>query len=235
MIRGKWMLALGAVLLASAAVATAPLSSARAARAERATLSALAPLGDDHLDAPGVRGDPAADITDVLAFMSPDPATPHHLVLVMNVAPWATTTSTFAEHVDYAFRIRRVAAGAPIAFEEDALDVVCTFASGTMTCNAPSSLTASAALNQVAGAPGDAMRVFAGLRSDPLFFDRDAYAASVASGALKLSDAGTNAFAGQNVLGLVVEIDAALAFGGTDAGVPTATLSVAAETKRTGI
>ena len=75
MIGGKWMLALGAVLLASAAVVMAPLSSARAARAERATLTAAALLGDDHLDAPGVRNDPAADTT-----MMRNPAPPVRLV-----------------------------------------------------------------------------------------------------------------------------------------------------------
>jgi hypothetical protein len=180
----------------------------------------------DHLDGTRVTADPQGDIADVFAFTSPED--PSHVVLAMTVTPFATDASTFAPQVDYAFRVQRVDALSPLTLDGVALDVVCTFDSGapqTVTCTGPAGLHASAPVGGGGSAPGP-MRVFAGLRSDPAFFDRQGALATVATGVASFS--GHNAFAGANVLAIVVEMESA-AF--VDAGGPPV-LAVAAETVR---
>src|SRR3546814_14899925 len=57
----------------------------------------------DHADAPGAKADPAADITDVYAFRSPE--NNDNLVVVLNVnpltAPAMNESTTFADGVSY--------------------------------------------------------------------------------------------------------------------------------------
>lgn len=195
----------------------------------------------DHLDGPAVTADPQADLTDVFAFTSPD--TPGRVVLALTVTPFATDASTFSPLVDYAFRVQRVEALAPSppALDPTPRDVVCTFDTATpqhVTCAAPGGLSATAVVGDPAGGSATGMRVFAGLRADPAFFDRQGALATVTSGAASFT--GHDSFAGANVLALVVEVDrgafalrgdAGLASGG-DAGAPI--LAVAAETFRRG-
>jgi hypothetical protein len=183
----------------------------------------------DHLDGPRATADPPADITDVFAFTSPED--PSHVVLAMAVAPYAPSSARFASGVEYDFRVRRVIAPNPLTIDPTALDVACTFddaatqdaATQTVHCTAPGGLSADATVGgAVSGTDGaaPAMRVFAGLRSDPAFFDRQGALATVATG--RAAFTGQNAFAGANVLAIVVEIDARAAFlpppdGGVDA------------------
>jgi hypothetical protein len=185
----------------------------------------------DHLDGPRATADTQADITDVFAFTSPED--PSKVVLAMAVTPYASDASTFSGSVDYAFRVQRVDALQPLTLDGVALDVVCDLAGAdvaapTMTCTGPGGVTANAVVGAI-GAAGGAMRVFAGLRSDPAFLDRQGLLASVASG--RASFTGQNAFAGANVLAIVVELDSSL-FDGDAGGRPV--LAVAAETVRRG-
>jgi hypothetical protein len=193
-----------------------------------ATALAVLSIGraSDHLDGPRATADPQADITDVFAFTSPED--PSRVVLAMALTPFATKASTFSTQVDYAFRVERATALTPLTLDPTPLDVVCTFTSATpqrVTCTGPGGLQASAAVGDTSGGAG-AMRLFAGLRSDPAFFDRQGALATVASG--QASFTGQNAFAGANVLAIVVELPS-----GTfaDAG-PPPVLAVAAETVR---
>ena len=183
----------------------------------------------DHLDGPRTTGDPQADITDVFAFTSPED--PSRVVLAMAVSPYASDASTFSGAVDYAFRVQRVDALQPLTLHGVALDVVCDLdgegGPTTMTCTGPGGVTGSAVVGAVS--PGGAMRVYAGLRSDPAFVDRQGLLATVAGG--RASFTGQNAFAGANVLAIVVELDSAV-FGGDAGGRPV--LAVAAETVRRG-
>jgi hypothetical protein len=197
----------------------------------RAALSALAAgvtsvvlttvRASDHLDGPRVTADPPADITDVFAFTSPENAA--NVVLAMAVAPYASATTRFSSLVDYAFRVRRVTAPVPLTIDSTSLDVTCRFDDSTpqeMTCAAPAGLSVRATVGDTSSADADpesAMRGFAGLRSDPAFFDRQGALATLASG--RASFTGQNAFALANVLVIVVEIDARRAFVPTsDAG-----------------
>ena len=58
----------------------------------------------DHFSGPAVMGDPAVDITDFYAFVSPERA--GNLVLIMDVFPMATSQSFFSDVVTHRFRLR---------------------------------------------------------------------------------------------------------------------------------
>jgi hypothetical protein len=198
----------------------------------------------DHLDGPRATADPASDITDVFAFTSP--GDPSRMVFAMALTPYASASARFSSGVDYVFRIRRVTAPNPLTLDPTVLDVDCDFDDGgvqTVRCKAPGGLSAQALVGAVGdGGAAPSMRVFAGLRSDPAFFDRQGALATIAAD--RTSFTGHNAFAGANVLALVVEIDSRGAFASSDAGLdaggdtgpPRAlpTLAVAAETERNG-
>jgi hypothetical protein len=140
--------------------------------------------------------------------------------------------ATFSAHVDYVFRVRQVTAPQPLTLDPTPLDVTCTFVDGaggaqTATCSGPGGIRAQAMVGDPAGS-GGAMRVFAGRRADPAFFDRQGMLATLATG--RASFTGQNAFAGADVLAIVVEMDVATF---NDAGVQPM-LAVAAETVRRG-
>jgi hypothetical protein len=232
-------------------MSTRRLVALAAAVAPLAMLVAL-PLvhASDHLDGPRVTADPQSDITDVFAFTSPE--SPTRVVLAMAVTPYASDASTFSPLVDYAFRVQLVQAVSPLTLDGIQHDVVCEFVTGapqTVTCTAPSGLAATATVGDTGGGTSaggsGTMRVFAGLRSDPAFFDRQGALATIGTG--HASFTGTNAFAGANVLAIVVEVDSVqltmTADGGTslpvrdagDAGPGAPILAVAAETFRRGM
>jgi hypothetical protein len=53
---------------------------------------------------------------------------------------------------------------------------------------------------------GNGMKVFAGPRDDPFFFDLGAYQAIIGGTATSFNNPGTDTFAGTNVLSLVIEV-----------------------------
>lgn len=220
--------------VAVALVATATVAAAALGRGSIVRAS-------DHLDGPRVTADPQADLTDVFAFTSPE--NPSRVVLAMTVTPYAADASTFSPLVDYAFRVELVEALSPLTLDPTARDVVCRATGSTpakMTCSAPGGRSATATVGDAIGGSGTGMRVFAGLRSDPAFFDRQGALATVATG--RASFTGQNALAGANVLAIVVEIDSAAFTLGPEGGAPDAAsevgappvLAVAAETVRKG-
>lgn len=163
----------------------------------------------DHLDSPGAAADPAADINDVYVFRSLDPAAVNasRTVFVMTVVPLADETSRFSTNVSYEFRIKE-------SGTDNQLDIVCT-ASGVemqeITCTGPSEVSDSVMFNAVE--PGNAlldnMRIFAGLRDDPFFFDLDAFNTVVGDPAqvgLLVDEMGTDFFAGLGALTIVVDV-----------------------------
>jgi hypothetical protein len=214
--------------------------------------AAVSPVGaSDHLDGPRATADPPADIADVYAFTSP--ANPASVVLAMTVTPYASPSSAFASDVDYIFRVRRVVAPNPLTLDEGApLDILCRFDSRSpqrVKCSTASGVSAEATVGDLDGGGGSAgpMRVFAGLRSDPAFVDRQGLNATIRTG--RASFTGQNAWAGANVLALVVEVDARAvlvpsADGGPEAAASDASgeasaaglpiLAIAAETVRRG-
>jgi hypothetical protein len=135
----------------------------------------------DHIDGPRQIGDPAADLTDLFAFTSPE--NPSHTVLAANVFPSAGVTAMFSNAVNHSIAVRRVTVtgtGNDAKFKAadkehrfsckfDALqrEAEKTVQRGTLTC--PDGQNLGFVVNDEKGAstPDGVYRVFAGLRSDP--------------------------------------------------------------------
>src|SRR5215813_6998005 len=60
----------------------------------------------DHVDGPRSIGEPAADLTDLFAFTSPE--NPAHTVLAACVFPSAGENAIFSNVIDYSIVVRRV-------------------------------------------------------------------------------------------------------------------------------
>jgi hypothetical protein len=176
----------------------------------------------DHFSGPRALAGPAGDICDVYAF--PSPQRPGHLVLVMTVHPVAPGGSCFSDAIVYRFRIRPVRIASdppalPYGPEETELVYACTFAPARPgaddvsaeqdgLCVTPSGEGVPFRVNDERGGRDDAIRAYAGLRSDPFFFDLPAYLESIKGGHLAFTDPGRNTATDFNALGIVLEVDA---------------------------
>lgn len=191
----------------------------------------------DHIDSPTASGDPAADITDLYAWMTPDA---DHLNLVIGVNAFAGDGAAFSDAVTYAFHVN---SSAGYGEEQAETTVICQFYDiDRIECWAGDAY--------VEGAPSDpngisndddTLRVYAGLRDDPFFFELTGFQTAVgtvidAAGALEFDadgcpgvdegtsgvlvgqlqgdGAATDTLAGANVLALVVQVDKTLVNGG---------------------
>jgi hypothetical protein len=191
-------------------------------------------MASDHRDSASLAADPSVDIADVFAFMRPEGTSPHfvkshHLVAVMTVHPSASNAAIFEPGVDYTLSI--IGLDDPSGGIPGALDaaVTCRFYApvGTNDAGLPAQEFTCAAngqffagvTNEVKGASTDALRVFAGLRSDPAFGAVPGVLSAIAAGRVPSADAGANAFAGDNVLSIVADLDVNRVLFTDDAGV----------------
>ncbi|MBD8526177.1 DUF4331 family protein [Pseudomarimonas arenosa] len=183
-----------------------------------ALLISLPAIAADHRDAPTATADPAADINDIYAFMNPNDS--NELVLVTTVVPAADYNSRFSDAVEYRVYINNGA--------QD-LTITCQFTqqSNRVSCAGDGGLSASGGIERTI--QGDGMRVFAGLRDDPFFFDGPAFNATRTTLTPSFTNPGFNSFNG-NTLALVIGVDKSrLNNGGANA-----VLKVWAATVRTG-
>jgi hypothetical protein len=160
----------------------------------------------DHVDSTNAANDSIADLADLYAFVDPhceavggsgcDDA-PVELIVALTLNPDASGSEQFSEDVLYHFY-----------FENDAGNkdqISCSFsAEQVMNCSGFDSLTAEARVGQV-GVNGD-LRVYAGLRDDPMFFDLEAFEVFQQNGILAYDGAGEDSLAGTNVLAIVIGI-----------------------------
>jgi hypothetical protein len=160
----------------------------------------------DHADSTGAANDPIADLADLFAFVEPHcvasggtgcEADPIELIVALTLNPAATGGEQFSEDVVY-----------HIYFENDAgikNQIDCSFsADQVVSCAGFGGLEASARVGEV-GVNGD-LRVFAGLRDDPMFFDFAAFQAFQQIGIAAYDGSGTDSLAGTNVLAIVIGI-----------------------------
>ena len=196
----------------------------------------------DHISGPRALANSIADITDVFAF--PSPERPGHLVVVMNTLPFAQVTNPFSEGLIYRFRLRPLtfngpgdqapfSAGPEHGAEEFVFD--CVFSPPTITdsgsfeqegtCTTPPGDSVSFRVNDEHGGSGSGVRIFAGARWDPFILDAPAALKTVAVGHLAFAELGAIYMDGKNILGLVLEIDAALLGGATLVAVVAETLT----------
>lgn len=180
-------------------------------------------IAADHIDAPAVTGT-GSDITDFYAFQSPSNA--GNIVFVANVqgllSPAATSGASFDEEVMIEFNIDNSSTKDNI---ED-LVIQATFKNGKVKVYGPvapiqkgttstlvtsadfveASVTSYGGTNTPVVVEKNGIKVFAGPRDDPFFFDLTAYQAVIGGTASSFNDPGTDTFAGTNVLSLVVEV-----------------------------
>lgn len=160
----------------------------------------------DHIDSPAAVADPLADILDFYAFMAPAcqtmggtgcEAEPEELVLALTVSPFATGETQFSDAVEYHF-----------FFENDvgvASQIDCSVsADQVVSCAGLNGLSVQAPVGEI-GTNGD-IRVFAGLRDDPFFFDFEAIMNFQTIGIAAFNPPGTDFLAGANVLSIVIGI-----------------------------
>jgi hypothetical protein len=181
----------------------------------------------DHNSGPRALADPVVDITDMYVFPSPD--RPGCLVLVLDVFPNAGPTALFSDAVDYRFRVRPASiaaqgAGAMFAVSDKEYVISCRFAAPLTseqggpvvqngTCTASTGQSASFRMNDEQGGRGSGLRVFAGHRLDPFFFDGVRAFQSLMAQKLMFVNPGDSRQYRQNCLSIVVEVELATLFG----------------------
>jgi hypothetical protein len=181
----------------------------------------------DHGSGPRAFADPVVDITDMYAFPSPERT--GSLVLVLNVFPFAQASTRFSDTVDYRFRVRPVRinareSGAAFAVQEDEFVFSCRFSAPTEpeshnppvqegTCTASTGAVVALRVNDEQGGRAPGMRVFAGLRMDPWFFDSARMMQTIKTRQLAFVEVAKFATFRQNVLSIVVDLDVATIFG----------------------
>jgi hypothetical protein len=145
--------------------------------------------GADHLDSPGTKAAAEADITDVYAWVSADKAKTN---LILNVSPAATGTSKFSNAVQYVFHVSsQPAYGESDPSKIKRVNIVCTFRSDqTISCwlgpaaaggitTASDYVTGDASATAGLTSLNGKMKVFAGLRNDPFFFNLEGFQETV--------------------------------------------------------
>lgn len=176
-------------------------------------------LSSDHIDGPITTKHAVADLTDLFVF--PTPNTPGSLTLILNAYPFAPSYAHFPERVTYTFLIRKAeissAGGRPTFQTGEEVRLCCEFktphdsAKHTVTCKSSSGVQATSLVNQ-SSSTGD-FRVFAGLRSDPFFFNGK-WAVSVSTRGVLLPPQKRNSMNSLNVLSIVIDIETSKLFAG---------------------
>lgn len=175
----------------------------------------------DHIDAPAVTNT-TADITDMYVFRAADP---NNLVFVANTQGLRTPAQTAALSFDantmiefnidtngdavedlvmqgvYDAATNKVNIYGPVAPSEKG-----TRSKVEGSATASVDVTAYGAATPTIATSASGIKVFAGPRDDPFFFDLNQYKAIIAGTATSFNNPGVDAFAGTNVLSLVVEV-----------------------------
>ncbi|HMF43437.1 MAG TPA: DUF4331 family protein [Polyangia bacterium] len=192
-------------------------------------------IAASHDDGPTVTATPAAELTDVYAWMTSDKT---KVNLVMNVYPNAGT-ATFSSQILYVFHVNSTTAFGTTGTQTK---IICGFdATQTITCwvGDTETVTGNAATSTGLVSASGKTRVFAGLRDDPSFFNQTGFAdfaSTVTSGiapgsapdcppinagisaalvqllrsSMQGAAAAANNFVGQNVLSIVIQVDTTL-------------------------
>ncbi|HRI25406.1 MAG TPA: DUF4331 family protein [Ferruginibacter sp.] len=175
----------------------------------------------DHIDTPAVTNQPT-DITDVYVFRAQDP---NNLVFAVNTQGLLSPGSTAAAKFDANTLIELNIDNTGDNIEDLVIQCKYDAASNSMQVYGPAvpsekgtrskiegNVTASAvvtaygAASPTIGTGANGIKVFAGPRDDPFFFDLDQYKKILAGTASGFRTPGIDTFAGTNVLSIVVEV-----------------------------
>ncbi len=191
------------------------------------TLGTQVAMASDHREAPGIADKPMLDIADFYAFLSPTSS--NRLVLVMTVngysLPPAAKTYMFSDKARYKFYIDNDSDNRPdqsivVTFSKPQFahfsdpdhfsgqTFSASFGKGMPTLNGP--VTAATQVYLVPSAPvivegANGVRMFAGLRDDPFFFD-NVDSDRVFAGLQPKFTSTKDRFAGFNVSAIVIEL-----------------------------
>ena len=163
----------------------------------------------DHMDSPAVTTDPTVDINDLYTWMDGN-----DVVLAATFYPAAPTGALFSDSAQYAFHI---SSGAAYGATTKNYDIICTFTGTTapQTANCwggtDEFVTGNPSATSGISTADGKMKVFAGLRADPFFFNIDGFHQTVAdvraaAGSLTFNDAGCPAVDNNTSAALVSQL-----------------------------
>ncbi|MBS1597838.1 MAG: DUF4331 family protein [Bacteroidetes bacterium] len=182
----------------------------------------------DHIDAPAVTNTPS-DITDLYVFQGQDK---NNLVFVANTQGLLSPTATSGAHFDPNTLIEFKIDNNGDNIEDLVIQAIYKngkmhvygpykpLITGTKSVIDPSEFSAETSVTKYGEAEKiegnkKGIKVFAGPRDDPFFFDLTQFKHIIAGEASSFNNPGTDAFAGTNVLSVVVEVPKNL-LGGKD-------------------
>jgi hypothetical protein len=149
----------------------------------------------DHFDSPLTSADPIADLADTYAFINPNDA--QELIIILTMNPFANTGSKFSDAVQYKIMLENMGG--------QSFDITCSATTEQIVnCNGPGNQQISGIVGQT-HMNGD-MRLYAGLRDDPFFFDLAAFNETTSTASVAFTNPGVDALAGGNVLAIVLGI-----------------------------
>lgn len=149
-------------------------------------------LAADHRDGTLATGDPSADLNDVYLFNNPND--PTELIVILTFHPDAPRNARFSDAVEYRTFFDNGASNGrntvTCTFPNNGTRVRCAGLGDTLLVEGPIEQTVR---------NGD-IRVFAGLRDDPFFFDSGAFNRTRADVAPRFTNPGVNGFGSFNTL-----------------------------------
>jgi hypothetical protein len=177
----------------------------------------------DHIDAPAITNKPT-DITDVYVFRAQDP---NNMVFVANtqglLSPGATAEANFDENTLIEFNIDNTGDN----IEDLVIQAIAK--NGKMKVYGPAAPKTTGTISYLninklstqvditrygqdaqIGIGDNGVKVFAGPRDDPFFFDLVQFRKVIAGQASAFNNPGSDTFAGTNVMALVVEVPKSL-------------------------
>lgn len=175
-------------------------------------------LAGDHLDGSITLSHGIADIADIYAFPSPEAKQANHLILAMNVSPFASRSAHFAERMQYNFIIRQLTLqkkeGGTQLKSHDQKKISCTFITPKdsththqISCVTDTGLSVNNKIDDLQGGVSNAgFKVFAGRRSDP-FFANVLWGYKIGRKGKIPPPEDDNTFIAMNTLSIVLSID----------------------------
>lgn len=128
--------------------------------------------GADGSDGPQATANPAADLADLYAWMSPDAT---KLNLVVTVWPAAPESAALSPAVQYVVHVR---SGEAMRKKAQEIPILCQTAGAELECWVGDTgvyLRGDASMREGIATPDGRLRVFAGLSDDPFFFNRGGF------------------------------------------------------------
>lgn len=181
----------------------------------------------DHGDPPSLLSDPQYDISDVYVFASPQDT--NNLVFYSGLENFLASGENPGFNPNSMLEFNIDTDGNNIEdlviqciYENNMVTVygpVAPSAPGTTSTLMTSATKTQGSINTVI--TNGSIKVFAGLRDDPFFFDLVRFREIIAGTATQFNDPGTDTFAGTNILATVVEVPKSMLGSGTSINVWT--------------